>query len=405
MSSINYDVAIIGGGMVGASIAYHCAKLGMRTALVEKAQLAAAGSGGNFGLVLPSTARFDNPFVLQCEQDGVRRLENLSDELDFDFEYRPVHGYCLLCSEDEVNMFSIHRDHFVAAGFGERMITPRELQACEPNLHVGPETIAALQTDEAVVNPMRLTLGLARSAKQHGADLLCHTQVTGFKTNANRVTHLVTPDGDIGVGEVIISAGAWSRQLALMLDISLPEYYIQAEAVVTEPLPPLLNGFAYWGNVERIPKEIDIAKESITHGWESRGDELVFESYDFGTVQTQHGNILLGQLTYITPPFNWQVSHQVVPGSAYEAMRLLPQLKKARMLRSWRSPAPFTPDHMPLLGRLDGFDNLAIASGVPSAVSSCSWIGVFMADLIAGREVSEEMSIFSAGRFPQPVAV
>ena len=405
MSSTTYDVAIIGGGMVGASIAYHCARLGMRTALVEKTHLAAAGSGGNFGLVLPSTGRFDVPYVLECEHEGVRRLENLSAELDFDFEYRPAHGYCLLCSEDEVNMFSIHRDHFVAAGFGERMITPKELQECEPNLHVGPETIAALQTDEAVVNPMRLTLGWARGAKQHGADLLCYTQVTGFKHHANRVTHLLTSGGEIAVGEVIIAAGPWSRQLALMLDISLPEYYIQAEAVVTEPLPPLLNGFAYWGNVERIPKELEIARDSMAQGWESRGSQQLFESYDFGTVQTGRGNILLGQLSYITPPFDWRVSHQVMPGSAFEAMRLLPQLKNARVLRSWRSPAPFTPDHMPLLGRLDGFDNLIVASGLQSAVSGCSWAGPLIADLAAGRQVPEAMHIYSAGRFPQPVAV
>ena len=175
--------------------------------------------------------------------------------------------------------------------------------------------------------------------------------------------------------------------------------------MVTEPLPPLLNGFAYWGNVERIPKEVELANESLTVGWESRGEDCLFESYDFGTVQTARGNMLLGQMSYITPPFDWRVSHEVMPGSAREAMRMLPQLKKAKILRSWRSPAPFTPDHMPLLGKLDGFDNLYIASGLQSAVSGCPWAGAYMADLVGGREVPLEMELYSAGRFPQPVAV
>ena len=405
MTDKTYDVAVIGGGLVGVSIAYHCARAGMRTVLLEKTHLAAAGSGGNFGLVLPSTGRFDTPFVLECEKEGVRRLKNLEEELDFDFEYRFAHGHCLLCSAEEVEMFSIHRDHFVAAGFGERIITPQELIDAEPNIYVGPETIAALQTDEAVVNPMRLVLGFARGAKSYGADILCYTEVVDFKLDADKVTHIITPAGEIKAGEVVIAAGPWSRRLALMLGISLPEYYIQAEAVVTEPLPPLLNGFAYWGNVERIPKEIEIARESLTTGWESRGDQCMFESYDFGTVQTGRGNILLGQMTYITPPFDWQVSEAVMPGSARASLRMLPQLEKARVLRSWRSPAPFTPDHMPLLGGLDGLKNVYIASGLQSAVSGCPWVGDYIAKLVASLDVPQEMEIYSPGRFPQPVAV
>lgn len=405
MENTSYDVGIIGGGMVGASIAYHCARLGLSTILVEKGHLASAGSGGNFGLVLPSTGRFDRPYVLECEMEGVQRLKQLADELDFDIEYRSANGHCLLCSEEEVKMFSIHRDHFVAAGFGERLISPQELRVCEPNLFVGPEVIAVLQTDEAVVNPLRLTLGWARGAKRYGADLRNFTEVVGFKHNESQLTHLLTNHGEISVGEVIIAAGPWSRQLALKLNISLPEYYIQAEAVVTEPLPKLLNGFAYWGNVERIPKELEIAESAMVQGWESRGDEQLFKSYDFGTVQTRRGNILLGQLSYITPPFDRRVSYDVMPGSAYETLRMLPQLKSARVLRSWRSPAPFTPDHMPLLGRLDCYDNLIIASGLQSAVSGCSWAGVLIADIAAGRDVPDEMEIYSPGRFPQTVAV
>lgn len=400
-----YDVAVIGGGMVGASIAYHCALQGLKSVLLERTHLASGGSGGNFGLVLPSTGRFDISFALECERVGVKRLQNLKEELDFDVEFRQAHGYCLLCSEDEIKMFSMHRDHFVAAGFGERILTPEELKKCEPNLYVGPETIAVLQTDEATLNPMRLVHAYGSAALHHGAKIQCYSPVKDFITSSNRILEIQTPDGAITAGIVIIAAGSWSRQLALMLNISLPEYYIQGEAVVTEPLPPLLNGFAYWGNVLRIPAEADIAEQSMITGWESRGDEYIFQSYDFGTVQTRRGNILLGQMNYITPSMNEQVSFEVMPGSVREAMRMLPQLKKARILRSWRSPAPFTPDHLPLLGQVPPYDNLYIASGFQSAVTGCPWAGEVITNMICGNEVPEEMERYNPLRFTQSCAI
>jgi glycine/D-amino acid oxidase-like deaminating enzyme len=393
------QVAVIGGGMIGAAIAYQCAARGMRTALIERAHLAAGGSGANFGLVLPSTGRFDLSYSIAWELEGARRMARLPQELDFDIEYRPAHGYCLLQNDDEIAMFTPHRDRFVAAGFGERFITPAELHAAEPNLALVPQVISALQTDEAVVNPLRLVHGFSQAARRCGAEIRDYCRVTGFEHSAQRITQVITDHGSIAAEHVILAAGSWTRQLAHAVGLSLPEYYIQAEAVVTEPLPPLLNGFVYWGNVERIPAEARVATESVSAGWEARGDACFFKSYDFGTVQTRRGNMLLGQLSYITPKMTWPVSPAVMSGSACAAICLLPQLRQARILRSWRAPAPFTPDHLPLLGRLDPFDNLYVASGFQSAITACTWTGEVMADLVAGAPLPDSARIFDPMRF------
>lgn len=394
-----YDIAIIGGGMVGAAAAYHCSRLGLSTILVERKHIASGGSGGNFGLVLPSTGRFDVPGNLTFEKEGARRMANLSDELDFDVEYRPAHGYCLLVSDDEIAMFTSHRDHFVANGLPERFISPQELRSEEPHLFIGSEVIGVLQTDEGVLNPLRLVHGLWRGARHAGADLRCYSPVDGFKVSGNKVTELITGNDRIQVGGIALTGGAWTRSLGLMLHVDLPEYYILAEAVVTEPLPRMLNGFAYWGNVERIPAEARIANQALKDGWEAFGDQMLFASYDFGTVQTRRGNILLGQMSYFTPPLKQGVSHAVIRHSAIEGLRLFPQLRKARIISSWRSPAPFTPDHLPLIGRLLPYDNVFIASGFQSAITGCHWGGELIACLAGGNQMPEEAAIFNPMRF------
>lgn len=401
-----YDVAVIGGGVIGASIAYHCAKRGVRTVLLERAHLAAGGSGGNFGLVLPSTGRADMPQALQRELEGAQRVADLTEELDFDIEYRPAHGHCLISTEEELEVFSNHRDQFVAAGLDERIISPAEFGEFEEQLHVPSKVIAVLQTDEAVVNPLRLVHGFWQAARRTGnAQLMTSSPVIGFDVSGRRVNRVKSIAGDVIADQIVIAAGPWTRKLALMLGVSLPTYYIQAEAVVTEPLPPLLNGFLYWGDLERIPAEARIAQESLAEGWESRGDETFFESYDFGTVQTKQGNLLLGQMTYVNPTFSSRVTHRVMPDSARETLRLFPQLGKARIIRSWRSPAPFTPDHLPLLGRLQSHDNVMVASGFQSALSGSPWAGTFVADLITGEPPAEDADVYDPHRFLGPVAV
>jgi len=398
-----YDIAIIGGGMVGAAAAYHCARRGLKTLLIERKHLAAGGSGGNFGLVLPTTSRFDVAGNLAFEKEGLRRIASLSDELDFDLEYRAAHGYCLLTNDEEIEMFTVHRDHFVSESLQERFISLQELKAEEPNLALGPEVVAVLQTDEGVLNPLRLVHGFWRSALHSGADLMCYSPVINFEFKGDRVVKIITPKESITVGSVALTGGAWTRSLGSLLHVDFPEYYILAEAVVTEPLPRLLNGFAYWGNVLRIPAEARIAEQALKDGWENLGDGILFASYDFGTVQTRRGNVLLGQMSYFTPPIRSQVSHAVLPHSAIQGLRLFPQLKKARIISSWRSPAPFTPDHLPLIGKVMPYENVFIASGFQSAITGCHWGGEYVSRLACDEGLPTEAKIFDPMRFQERV--
>jgi glycine/D-amino acid oxidase-like deaminating enzyme len=400
----SYDIAVIGGGMVGVSAAYQCAKRGLRTLLVERRHLGSGGSGGNFGLALWSTGQPSSPYALQRERDGAARVARLSEELEFDIEYRPAHGHCIICSEEELRLFRWHCDVFTAAGFSERIITPAELREAEPAIHIGPQVIAALQTDEAVLNPLRLVQAFWRAARRHGADALTYAPVIGFERAGSRITAIITPAGRIPVGYVALTAGSWSRQVALLAGVSLPEYYIQAEAVVTEPAPPLLNGFAYWANALRVPAEGAIAQDALRAGWESRSDATLFAAYDFGTVQAAHGNMLFGQMTYVNPRFSDAATCSVIPDSARQALHMFPQLRKLRIIRSWRSPAPFTPDHKPLVGRLAPYENMAIASGFNSAITMCPWAGELLAELAAGKPPPAAVREFDPLRFGADVA-
>ncbi len=104
-------------------------------------------------------------------------------------------------------------------------------------------------------------------------------------------------------------------------------------------------------------------------------------------------------MSYFTPPIRSQVSHAVIHHSAFEGLRLFPQLKKARIISSWRSPAPFTPDHLPLIGQVMPYENVFIASGFQSAITGCHWGGECISTLAAGERLPDEAKIFDPIRF------
>lgn len=391
-----YDVVVVGGGMIGASIAYQIARRGVSVLVIDREGLAAGASGANCGLVLWSDA--EPGISTDLAREGSRRLRHLGEELDFDLEYRDAVGLALATTEEEERTLRADGERLRGAGFPARVVAAGEIKEYEPRLHVGPEVRGALLTEEGVLNPFRLVFAYWRQARRYGAHLATGVRVDGFSVAADRIRGVLTSAGEIAAGEVVLATGAWTRDLAARLGLQLPEYYIQGEALVTEPVPPLLQGFVHRGDLLRIAGEARAGREALERGWEGN-DRHSFRAFDFSAVQTTSGNLIVGQMTYIDPHLSEKVSRLVFYHAARETLRVLPLLARTAVLRAWRSPVPFTPDHLPLLGRVGGWRNLTIASGFKSTIIVTPRVGELVAELIVEGRSSLDLSPFDPLRF------
>ena len=382
--------------MIGASIAYQLSRRGVSVLVLDKEGLAAGASGANCGLVLWSDA--EPGISAALAREGAVRVSRLAEELDFDLEYRPATGFAPVTTDEEERAFRADCDRLSYLGFPARMLEVDEVRRREPHVRLGPEVRSVLCTEEGVLNPFRLVLGYWRQARRWGAVLAAGVTVQGFAVAGDRIRSVLTSRGEITAGEVVLAAGAWTRALAAQLGLDLPEYYIQAEALVTEPVPPLLHGFLHQGDLRRIAGEARVGRVALETGWESY-NRCLFEGFDFCAVQTGNGNLLIGQMTYIHPCLRAEVSLPLFRHAARETMRMLPQLRDSAVLRAWRSPVPFTPDHLPLLGRVGSWRNLTVASGFKSTIIVTPRVGESLAELITEGRSSLDLSPFDPLRF------
>lgn len=391
-----YDVVVVGAGLAGVSIAYQLSRRGASVLVIDQRGLAGGASGANAGLVLWSGT--EKGLSTELAREGFRRMRHLNEELDADLEYRDAFGLYLATTEEEERLFLADSERLRQAGFRSRVVGPDEVGRYEPRLHVGGEVRSAWLTEEGALNPFRLVFAYWRQAHRHGARLAAGITVHGFSVAGDVIRGVLTSAGEIAAGEVVLAAGAWTRALAAKLGLDLPEYYAQGEAVVTEPVPPLLQGFVCQGDLVRVVGEKRAGREAMERGWEGN-DAYSFRAFGLWVVQTARGNLVLAQMTYIHPRLSDQVSRAVFRHAAHETLRVLPVLSRTALLRGWRSPVPFTPDHLPFLGRVGGWRNLTIASGFKSTIIITPVVGELVAQLIVDGQSSVDLSPFDPLRF------
>lgn len=349
------DVAVVGGGIVGAACAYELARAGASVILIERDELAAGASGRNQGwFVLPedpilgSMARATLPVYLDVAASAA--LPVLIDA-------EPV-GHLLIALESgDVERAQPALRSAAAQGVTIQRLDGVGLRQAEPA--ITPEAAAGWLLDQGHrLDPAALTVALALAAKAAGAEIRHHLRVRALIEEGDAVRGVVTDEGTIHADDVVVAAGPWSTTLLDPIGIRLPvsgaRGWIVRTSAPTEPLHHLIEHAGWRDAPERLEAVKRPSAARVATGAEP-GAEV-------GAILHRHpdGTVLVGssRQAWITPePEDPSVPRRQLTA----AITLVPSLAETVVLSTWWGLRPITPDERPLVGRLR--DGLVVATG------------------------------------------
>jgi D-hydroxyproline dehydrogenase subunit beta len=377
MPDPTYDVIIAGGGFIGLATAYHLARAGASVLLLEARGLGAGSSGTCAGRAQVSEA---HPGLhMDLVLAGLARLETLEAELDYGFEWRRLGNIMLINREHHWREWVEQTAHLIERGVPAEMLDPAALHAAEPDLCIEP-FLGGAYCLEGHVNPFKYCQAFARAARRHRAVLRTHEPVTGLERQGERVSAVQTMQGRYAAGAVVVAAGAWSGRLLGLAGAHLPVRSTNAEAMISEPLPPVLHhhcGMAdFYETIHSQPQAVSL-----------------------GVLQLQHGSLYIAEAVEMTGEIREQASSWGAPGMAAELLRLAPMFSRVRVLRAWTGQSPFLPDAQPGIGWMPGFANLFAATCFHLTVTTTPVLTDLIARMILGRPVAPSLDSFSPARF------
>jgi sarcosine oxidase subunit beta len=364
------EVVIIGGGVMGASAAFHLAEAGVRDiVVVERGELACGSSGKPIGGV---RAQFSDPLNIELGSRSLRAFEDFTRRPGADIRLDTVGYLFLLTTERQAADFEAGVRTQNALGVPTRMITPDEARGLCPYVSTDGLVAAAHSPIDGHARPVLVVRGYADAAARAGVTFATHTTVTGLHTAGDRVTAVHTDRGRIDCSTVICTAGAWSAQIADMAGLHLPVRPVRRQLAFTERLVP---------PAPRIPFTIDFASSAYFH---NSDDGLLF-----GLADPREPD---GFDTTWTP--EWlDLFRDAVRQRA-------PELAGMRTVGGWAGLYEITPDHNALIGRSGELVNFLYATGFSGhGFLQGPAVGEILRDLHLERDPFTDITPFSADRF------
>jgi len=353
------EVAIVGGGAIGAATAYELARRGVRVTLLEAEGLARGASGRNHGFLWLHT-RYPGPSLDLCLASAAR-YRTLEDELGARFDYRRCGGLVVGTSDGECEILREFVAQRRALGLDYRYLTGDEARALEPDLSPAVQG-ASFFPDDGHVYPFLLVAALANAARRHGARIETGCRVEAIAVAGGRVTGLRHGGGRLAADAVVLAAGAWSPLLARTAGLELPILPTRLEMMVTVPLPRRINAVVEdalaianypafrlcrsWAREKIAPNPAAPYQKRFT---------MLFAQANAGPVILGETSDRVGYRADVTPPGIRTVTNR--------ARQIYPFLAGAPVVRTWTGWLPTTPDDLPLIGRAPGVDGLTLATG------------------------------------------
>ncbi len=364
------EVVIVGGGVIGVSIAYHLVRAGVRNVvLVERDQLGSGSSAKPLGGV---RATFSDPGNIELGQRSLEAYERFASDFDTDIGLRQV-GYLFLArTENEVEQLAQSAVVQCRHGGSTQMITPAEAARINPLLDPAVLLAASYSPRDGYAEPAAVVAGYAAAARALGAVILERTAVIGVSHAAGGIETVHTDRGDIATGALICATGAWSAELGSMVDVPLPVVPVRRQIGFSPQSDPAFP---------TVPFTLDL------------GTTLYFHNYPRG--------MLLGISNLDQDPgFGRESDTQWVPAFDAAAEIIAPALAGRPLEGGWAGLYENTPDHNAIIGASRALNGFFYATGFSGhGFLQAPAVGEAMADLYLGHQPVIDISGFDLERF------
>ena len=357
-------VVIVGGGVIGCSVAYHLTQLGWRDVLLlERRQLTCGTTWHAAGLL---TTLRDTETQTRLAKYSLELYQRLEAETGQATGYIGCGSIQLARTRDKA--IEMRRGAVAAKLFGVEVheISPHEVQERWPLADVSDLEAAFLFPNDGRINPTDVTQALAKGARLGGARIVENVKVTGFTCDSGHVTGVRTDRGEVRAEYVVNCAGLWARDVGELAGVSVPLLAAEHYYLISEPMPglhPLLPILRDPGNSAYIREEAGKLMvglfEPEARPWGLAG---IPEDFCFGDIQP-----------------DWDRMAPYIE----KAMRRVPRLLDTGIKLLFCGPESFTPDHNYLMGEAPelrhffvaaGFNSLGILSGGGAGMVMAHWI-------------------------------
>jgi glycine/D-amino acid oxidase-like deaminating enzyme len=355
------DVAVVGGGIRGLTIAYYLARAGVGVTLVERGFLGSGASSANAGLVNASQKKpaHYTAFSLLSGDMYPEFVAGLEAPVDYQRD-----GF-MRVAETDAEAEALARDADTQSrvpGISVKVLDARTARDLEPGLT--PNLAAAsFCAQDGNVDPLKLVRAVGRAARRHGARILHHREVTGIRLAGGRVAAVLTREGEIECHVAVDAAGVFVPDVARMVGLEVPVLPQRGQMFQLEAMAPLL----------RRPIQ---AMRQLTSG----------------TVMLGTTNEFVGH--------NRSVTYEASADILARARRVVPALGRARVIRGWAGLRPMSPDGLPIYDAVPQVPGFYVAVG-HSGITLAAITGQVFLDLITKGRTDLPIAPYSLNRFTQ----
>ncbi len=376
-------VAVIGGGVVGASVLYHLVKAGWTDAvLIERDELT---SGSTWHAAGGMHTLNGDPNVAKLQEYTIKLYREIEEASGQSCSIHITGGVDLAGTRERMDFLKVACGRARYLGLDMEIISVDEAARLFPLMDKQHFVGALYNPLEGHVDPAGVTQAYAKAARKLGAEVHRFTRVTGLSQREDGSWDVHTDKGDLHAEHVVNAAGLWAREVGRFVGLELPVLAMEHQYLVTGDMPEVIDSATEMLHVIDFEGEIYMRQE---------GRGMLIGTYEKGSVPWSERE---------TP---WDFTHELLPpdldriaGSLELGFRHFPALERAGIKRIVNGPFTFAPDGNPLIGPIRGLRNYWVACGVMAGFSQGGGVGLALANWMTDGDPGFDVWAMDVARF------